>query len=76
MSISPGLVRRTGESAEEGTMTATAEHRMIVAMLAEGHPVWYVAAMVRKHSREVEAVAESYGPDRRRLRRAAARLAA
>jgi hypothetical protein len=57
-------------------MTATAEHRMIVAMLAEGHPVWYVAAMVRKHSREVEAVAESYGPDRRRLRRAAARLAA
>ena len=50
----------------------SAEHRMIVTMLAEGHPVWYVAAMVRRHSQEVEAVAESYGfPDRRRLRRAA-----
>lgn len=56
-------------------MSTTAAHRMIVTMLAEGHPVWYVAAMVRQHSHQVQAIAESYGyPDRRRLRRAAARL--
>ncbi len=29
----------------------------IVTMLAEGHPVWFVAAQVGRHSRDVEAVA-------------------
>jgi hypothetical protein len=56
-------------------MSHTAADRMIVTMLAEGHPVWYVAAMVGRHSHQVEAIAESHGyPDRRRLRRAATRL--
>lgn len=48
-------------------------HRMIVTMLAEGHPVWYVAAMVNQPTRVVECIAAAY-PDTRRLRRAAHRL--
>lgn len=53
-------------------MFTDAEIRMVVVMLAEGNPVWYVAAQVRRHSADVERLAESYGyPDARRLRRAA-----
>jgi hypothetical protein len=55
-------------------MFTTAETRMVV-MLAEGNPVWYVAAQMRRHSADVQQLAESYGyPDARRLRRAAAQL--
>jgi hypothetical protein len=51
------------------------DHQMIVAMLAEGHPVWYVAAMVNKNSHDVETIATTYGyPDPRRLRHAAHHL--
>ena len=38
-------------------MFTTADRRMVVTMLAEGHPVWFVAAQARRHSRDVEAVA-------------------
>jgi hypothetical protein len=56
-------------------MFTTAETRMVVVMLAEGNPVWYVAAQMRRHSADVQQLAESYGyPDARRLRRAAAQL--
>jgi hypothetical protein len=56
-------------------MFSTSERRMVVVMLAEGHPVWYVAAQVRRHSSDVQELAESHGfPDARRLRRAAAQL--
>jgi hypothetical protein len=57
-------------------MFTTADRRMVITMLAEGHPVWFVAAQVRRHSRDVEAVAKQHGyPDPARLRRAAVRLA-
>lgn len=53
-------------------MFDVAERQMALAMLAEGNPVWYVAAQVRRHSSDVQVLAESYGyPDVRRLRRAA-----
>jgi NADH:ubiquinone oxidoreductase subunit E len=50
-------------------------HKMIVTMLAEGHPVWYVAAMVNQPTRTVESIATRYS-DTRRLRRAAHHLRA
>jgi hypothetical protein len=57
-------------------MFTTADRRMVITMLAEGHPVWFVAAQVRRHSRDVEAVAKQHGyPDPASLRRAAFRLA-
>jgi hypothetical protein len=57
-------------------MFTTADRRMVVTMLAEGHPVWFVAAQVGRHSRDVEALARQHGyPDATRLRRAAYALA-
>jgi hypothetical protein len=57
-------------------MFTTADRRMVITMLAEGHPVWFVAAQVTRHSRDVEAVAKQHGyPDPASLRRAASHLA-
>lgn len=47
----------------------------IVSMLAQGKPVWYVAAVTKRHMNEVHAVGVRHGypyPDR--LRRAATDL--
>ncbi len=56
-------------------MFTAAETRMVVVMLAEGNPLWYVAAQIRRHSADIQELAELYGyPDARRLRRAAANL--
>lgn len=44
---------------------------MIVTMLAEGNPVWYVAAMVNKRSHDVYLIGRAAGyPDKAKLRRA------
>lgn len=52
-------------------MSATAERRMIVKLLAEGNPVWYVAAMVNKSSHDVYLIGRAAGyPDKTKLRRA------
>jgi len=52
-------------------MSETTERRMIITMLAEGNPVWYVAAMVNKRSHDVYLIGCSAGyPDRAKLRRA------
>ena len=77
VSKSAGLGRRTRKTTyEEAAMFTTADRRMVVTMLAEGHPVWFVAAQVRRHSRDVEAVARQRRyPDPASLRRAAFRLA-
>jgi hypothetical protein len=56
--------------------TAT-EHKTIVTQLADGKPVWYVAAMTKAHAHDVYTVGVSYGyPDRARLRQAVAHLTA
>ncbi|HEY3002172.1 MAG TPA: hypothetical protein VGJ44_07455 [Kribbellaceae bacterium] len=56
-------------------MFTTAEHQTIVSMLADGRPVWYVAAVTKTHSHDVYAVGVSYGyPDTRKLRLALSRL--
>ncbi|WP_165956782.1 hypothetical protein [Kribbella antibiotica] len=42
---------------------------MIVSMLAEGHPVWYVAAMVNMSSHDVYEIGHAAGyPDKAKLR--------
>jgi hypothetical protein len=52
-------------------MSETNERQMIITMLAEGNPVWYVAAMVNKRNHDVYLVGRSAGyPDRAKLRRA------
>jgi hypothetical protein len=52
-------------------MSESEERRMIITMLAEGNPVWFVAAMVNKRSHDVYLIGRSAGyPDRARLRRA------
>jgi hypothetical protein len=46
-------------------------NQMIVTMLAEGNPVWYVAAMVNMRSHDVYMVGRAAGyPDKVKLRRA------
>jgi hypothetical protein len=44
---------------------------MIITMLAEGNPVWYVAAMVNMRSHDVYMIGRAAGyPDKAKLRRA------
>lgn len=53
-------------------MSETNERQMVITMLAEGNPVWYVAAMVNKRSHEVYLIGRAAGyPDRTKLRSAA-----
>ncbi|WP_350274002.1 hypothetical protein [Kribbella sp. HUAS MG21] len=53
-------------------MNITTDTRnMIVTMLAEGNPVWYVAAMVKMRNHDVYLVGREAGyPDKAKLRRA------
>lgn len=49
----------------------TATTTMIVTMLAEGSPVWYVAGMVKMRSHDVYMIGRAAGyPDKAKLRRA------
>jgi hypothetical protein len=53
------------------TTVENATRTMIVTMLAEGSPVWYVAGMVNMRSHDVYAIGQAAGyPDRAKLRRA------
>ena len=59
-----------GQSQGEVTMSESDERRLIIAMLAEGNPVWYIAAMVNKRGHDVYLIGRSAGyPDRTKLRR-------
>jgi hypothetical protein len=50
--------------------TATTEN-MIITMLSEGSPVWYVAGMVNMRSHDVYEIGRAAGyPDKAKLRRA------
>jgi hypothetical protein len=52
-------------------MSENAERQMIIKLLAEGNPTWFVAAMVNKSSHDVYLIGRSAGyPDRAKLRRA------
>jgi len=52
-------------------MSENSAQQMIITMLAEGNPVWYVAAMVNMRSHDVYLIGKAAGyPDRIRLRRA------
>ncbi|MEV8375678.1 hypothetical protein AB0P21_23280 [Kribbella sp. NPDC056861] len=52
-------------------MSENSAHQMIVTMLAEGNPVWYVAAMVNMRSHDVYLIGKAAGyPDKAKLRRA------
>ncbi|MGZ0151787.1 hypothetical protein ACXJJ3_32345 [Kribbella sp. WER1] len=49
----------------------TATRTMIITMLAEGSPVWYVAGMVNMRSHDVYVIGREAGyPDKTQLRRA------
>jgi hypothetical protein len=54
------------------TVTAdTATTNLIITMLAEGSPVWYVAGMVNMRSHDVYMIGRAAGyPDKAKLRRA------
>jgi hypothetical protein len=54
------------------TVTAdTATTNLIITMLAEGSPVWYVAGMVNMRSHDVYVIGRAAGyPDKAKLRRA------
>jgi hypothetical protein len=52
-------------------MFDTTANQMIVTMLAEGNPVWFVAAMVNMRSHDVYVIGRAAGyPDQAKLRRA------
>jgi hypothetical protein len=52
-------------------MFDTTANQMIVTMLAEGNPVWFVAAMVNMRSHDVYLIGCAAGyPDKAKLRRA------
>jgi len=52
-------------------MFDTTANQMIVTMLAEGNPVWFVAAMVNMRSHDVYVIGRAAGyPDPAKLRRA------
>jgi hypothetical protein len=52
-------------------MSENSAQQMIVTMLAEGNPVWYVAAMVNMRSHDVYMIGRAAGyPDKAKLRRA------
>jgi hypothetical protein len=79
MSIPAGSIRRISkqprwpldESQGEVSMSENTKRQMIVTMLAEGNPVWYVAAMVNMRSHDVYVIGCAAGyPDRVQLRRA------
>jgi hypothetical protein len=79
MLIPVGWVRRISKqpkwppemSQGEVSMSENTERQMIVTMLAEGNPVWYVAAMVNMRSHDVYAIGCAAGyPDKVKLRRA------
>ena len=49
----------------------TATTTMIVTMLAEGSPVWFVAGMVKMRNHDVYVIGRAAGyPDKAKLRRA------
>jgi hypothetical protein len=51
--------------------TATTTENMIVTMLAEGNPVWFVAGMVNMRNHDVYMIGRAAGyPDKAKLRRA------
>ncbi|MGC4939418.1 hypothetical protein [Kribbella sp. DT2] len=51
-------------------MNENSANQMIVTMLAEGNPVWYVAAMVNMRSHDVYLIGQAAGyPDQAKLRR-------
>ncbi|TDU91716.1 hypothetical protein EV138_5328 [Kribbella voronezhensis] len=52
-------------------MSENTTRQMIVTMLAEGNPVWFVAAMVNMRSHDVYEIGRAAGyPDKAKLRRA------
>jgi hypothetical protein len=52
-------------------MSENTTNQMIVTMLAEGNPVWFVAAMVNMRSHDVYEIGRAAGyPDKTKLRRA------
>ncbi len=52
-------------------MNENTTNQMIVTMLAEGNPVWFVAGMVKMRSHDVYMVGRAAGyPDKAKLRRA------
>ncbi|MFI5712303.1 hypothetical protein [Kribbella sp. NPDC051620] len=52
-------------------MSENSALQMIVTMLAEGNPVWYVAGMVNMRSHDVYLIGRAAGyPDKAKLRRA------
>jgi hypothetical protein len=56
-------------------MFTTPEHRTIVTMLAEGRPVWYVAAVTKSDRHYAYAVGTQYGyPNRTMLKRSLQQL--
>ena len=59
---------------QEGTANTMSTNTVttIITMLAQGRPVWYVAAVTKLHVYEVHAVGVQHGyPYKDRLRRAA-----
>ena len=51
--------------------TDTATTNLIITMLAEGSPVWFVAGMVNMRSHDVYVIGRAAGyPDKAKLRRA------
>lgn len=51
--------------------TDTATTNLIITMLAEGNPVWFVAGMVNMRSHDVYVIGRAAGyPDKAKLRRA------
>ena len=57
-------------------MSTTPEHRTIVAMLAAGRPVWYVAAVMKSDRHYVYKVGARHGyPDRAAMRQSLQQLA-
>jgi len=52
-------------------MSENNAQQMIITMLAEGNPVWFVAAMVNMRSHDVYMIGRAAGyPDKAKLRRA------
>ena len=57
-------------------MYTTPEHRTIVAMLASGSPVWYVAAVTKSDRHYVYTVGAQHGyPSRAAMRQSLQQLA-
>jgi hypothetical protein len=52
-------------------MSENNKQQMIITMLAEGNPVWFVAGMVNMRSHDVYLIGKAAGyPDKYKLRRA------